>query len=269
MKKIAVLGANGFVGRSLARFLSRSYQVTPVTRDTLDMLDPIAVKIFLYENEFDVILNCAAKMTDDIKLDDTRNNLGMFMNFYNNSSLFNKFINTGSGAEFDRSLDINNIKESDLFYRMPKDSYGWGQNIKSRLCVDKPNFYNLRIFNCFGQGEIATRIFPKILEKSKLNENLEIINDRYFDYFSIQDLCKVVNEFIINDHLVKDVNCVYMEKYKISEVISMFASIHDLKNSIIVVSESANNYTGDGNILKSLNIELDGLEKGIRQYVYD
>ena len=134
MKKIAVLGANGFVGRSLARFLSQSYQVTPVTRDTLDMLDPIAVKIFLYENEFDVILNCAAKMTDDIKLDDTRNNLGMFMNFYNNSNLFNKFINTGSGAEFDRSSDITNIKESDLFYRMPKDSYGWGQNIKSRLC---------------------------------------------------------------------------------------------------------------------------------------
>jgi hypothetical protein len=60
-----------------------------------------------------------------------------------------------------------------------------------------------------------------------------------------------------------------MEKYKISEVIGMFANVHNLKNNIIVVSESVNNYTGDGNILKSLGIALDGLEKGIKQYVYN
>jgi GDP-L-fucose synthase len=267
MKKIAVLGANGFVGSSLTKFLSQSYQVTPVTRRTLDMLDPMAVKVFLYENEFDVILNCAAKMTDDNKLDDARNNLGMFMNFYNNSNLFGKFINTGSGAEFDRSLDISNVEESSLFYRMPKDSYGWGQNIKSRLCVEKLNFYNLRIFNCFGKGEIPTRIFPKILERSISKEILEIKNDRYFDYFSIQDLCIVVDNFIINDHQIKDVNCVYMKKYKISEIVEKFCKLNSITLNYNISDTSEHNYTGHGGALNSLNIRLDGLAKGLSDYV--
>jgi nucleoside-diphosphate-sugar epimerase len=261
--KIAVIGARGFVGSNVARHLSNSHTVVPVTRNTLDLLDPIAVKDFLKREMFDVVVNCAAVMTDNNSIHDARNNLGMFMNFYQNSNYFGKFINTGSGAEFDRTLDINSILESQLFSRMPKDSYGWGQNIKSRLCYDKKDFYTIRIFNCFGTGEPDTRIFPRLLREG----SLEISNDRYFDYFSIQDLNKVIDHCIEYTWSNKDVNAVYEQKYKISEVIDKFCKVNQLDPNFKVVSTNNNNYTGSGHLLSTMSINLDGLEKGLKEYI--
>lgn len=263
--KIAILGARGFVGGSLVSHLSKEHIIYPVTRDTVDLLDPVKVTEFLEKNRFDVVINAAAVMTDPTLLHDTRNNLGMFMNFYENSDLFGKFINLASGAEFDRELDINKAPEGLIFSRMPKDSYGWGQNIKSRLCYDKHNFYTLRIFNCFGSGEKSTRIFPKFI-KEQITPKFEIQNDRYFDYFSIQDLIKVVEYFIDNDSIVKDVNCVYTEKLKISQVLEKFCYIKQLKSNYVVTSTSENNYCGSGAALHSLGIDLEGLEKGFERY---
>jgi nucleoside-diphosphate-sugar epimerase len=263
--KIAVLGANGFVGSNIAKHLVQKHDVTKVTRKTLDLLDPIAVREFLKDNSFDVIVNCAAVMTNDETLHDARNNLGMFMNFYNNSDLFGKFINTGSGAEFDRNTNIDEAVEARVFTRMPADSYGWGQNVKSRLCAEKPRFYTIRIFNCFGKGEPATRIFPRMLSQ----DNLEISNDRYFDYFSIQDLGIVVEHCIDHDWPIDDVNAVYMEKYKISEVIEKFCTLNQLQPNFKVVSTNFNNYTGSGISLKTLGIKLNGLEHGLLSYTQE
>lgn len=261
--KIAVLGANGFVGSNLVKFLSKQHEVVPVTRKTVDLLDPFRVKVYLQQEKFDVIVNAAAVMTDNDALADTRNNLGIFMNFYNNSNLFKKFINLASGAEYDRTQDINEADESLIFERMPQDSYGFGQNIKSRLAADKPGFYNLRIFNCFGAGESESRIFPVFLKKKS---KFEVSGDRYFDYFSIQDLCKVVDSFVVNNHVVYDVNCVYMTKHKISEVVTMFADAKGIKSNFTVASTSKNNYTGSGEKLDSLGVELAGLEQGFKDY---
>ncbi len=261
--KIAVLGAKGFVGSNLTKHLSKQYQVTPVTRKTVDLLDPEKVKAYLEKEKFDVIVNAAAVMTENDTLADTRNNLGIFMNFYNNCGLFKKFINLASGAEYDRTQDINNADESLIFKRMPQDSYGFGQNVKSRLAVNKPGFYNLRIFNCFGKEESDTRIFPRFLKK---RDKFEITGDRYFDFFSIQDLCKVVDSFVKNDHVIYDVNCVYTKKYKISEAVTLFAQIRGLQSDFKIFSESMNNYTGSGEKLHSLGIELDGLEQGFKDY---
>ena len=261
--KIAVLGARGFVGSSIASHLLHNHHVTPVTRDTLDMLDPTAVKEFLRTNKFDVVVNCASMMTDNDSITDARNNLGMFMNFYDNSEYYGKFINTGSGAEFDREYNLWKADESLIFRRMPKDSYGWGQNIKSRLCYQKDNFYTIRIFNCFGRGEINTRIFPRFLSEGQI----EISNDRYFDYFSVQDLCKVVDHCIDNTWTVKDVNAVYEDKIKISQALELFCHVNGIEPNFTVVSTGGNNYTGSSEHLYSLGIKLDGLENGFREYL--
>lgn len=262
--KIAVLGANGFVGSNLVKHLAHKHQVVPVTRKTLDLLDCDKVTKFLTKEKFDVVIMAAATMTDRQALADTRNNLGIFMNFYNNSDLFKKFINLGSGAEYDKLQNLDCIEETEIFTRLPQDSYGFGQNIKSRLSVEKPGFYNLRIFNCFGKGEIPTRLFPKLL---KTKTKFEITDDRYFDYFSIQDLCTVVQSFVENNHVVYDVNCVYEDKIKISQAAKLFADIKKLRQEITVVSTSKNNYTGSHENLYSLGIELQGLEQGFIDYV--
>ncbi len=266
--KIAILGSNGFVGSSLFKYLcdNKKNIIFPVSRETLNLLNPIEVKEYLKDKKFDVVINAASSMKDAGSLYDTRNNLGIFINFYNNSNLFGKFINLASGAEYDRTLDINLAEEEVIFKRLPDDSYGFGQNIKSRLSYEKENFYNLRIFNCFGQGEISTRIFPKFI-RAQTEAIFEIQNDRYFDYFSIQDLCKVVENFLINDYSTKDINCVYLEKNKISDVIKKFSSLNNLKSNYTITSTSNLNYTGSGLKLNSLGIKLNGLEHGLSNYV--
>lgn len=261
--KIAVLGSNGFVGNNVTKHLSKKYSVTPVNRNTIDLLNPHAVKNFLKRNSFDVVVNCAAVMTNDALLHDARNNLGIFMNFFNNFKYFGKFINTGSGAEFNRSKDINCKSEEEILYEVPSDSYGWGQNVKSQLCLERENFYTLRIFNCFGPGELPTRLFPRYLNR---NETFRLVNDRYFDYFGINDLNTMIQNCIENDWMYKDVNAVYKYKYKISEVLAKFCEINGLEKDFEVVSVSDNNYTGDAAKLEQMNIKMNGLDIELSNY---
>lgn len=261
--KIAIIGSKGFVGSSLYKHLKHTHNVTGITRDVLNILDPTQVNYFLKQNLFDVIINCAAVMTDNSLLFDARNNFGMFMNFYDNKNLYGKFINTASGAEYDRTTNIDNADERLIFQRMPKDSYGWGQNMKSRICVQTENFYNIRIFNCFGRGEISTRIFPRFLNNK---EKFVITNDRYFDYFSVTDLCKVVDNCVDNNWKIKDVNAVYKTKYKISEVLEKFSEFQNLNSEFCIESTSENNYTGNADKLLSLQISLSGLDDGLKHY---
>lgn len=260
--KIAVIGSRGFIGRSIFNKLKSNHSVTGITRDTINVLEPQDVKSFLSANLFDVVINCAAIMTDNLSISDARNNFGMFMNFYDNRELFGKFINTASGAEYDRNTNMDSVDERLIFSRMPEDSYGWGQNMKSRICAQTDRFYNIRIFNAFGSGEPATRIFPRYLN----SQDFTITNDRYFDYFGIDDLCTVVKDCTENLWKEKDVNAVYMNKYKISQVLTKFCNLKNLEPKFQVISSSKNNYTGSGNRLNALGIKLNGLEHSLLNY---
>lgn len=262
--KIAVLGANGFLGKHIVKWFSHEHTVTPITRQTIDLLNPISVKNELQQNRYDVIINSAASYTENHDLTDARNNLGMFMNFYNNSDLFGKFINLGSGAEFDREQNIEQATEELIFERSPNDSYGFGHNVKSRLCYERHNFYTIRIFNCFGPGEKHSRIFPRFLS---CEDTLEITNDRFFDYFSVRDLCYLIQDCIVRDWNLKDVNAVYAEKLRISDALRLFCRVNNMPERFSISSISSNNYTGDSKKISSLNLPLTGIVQGFKDYL--
>jgi dTDP-4-dehydrorhamnose reductase len=265
--KIAILGANGFIGKSLIPFLQYEHTPIPVTRDVLDLTDFVSVQKFLTQEQFDTVVNCATSyQLDQTLLTDTRNNLGIFSNFYHNSNLFGKFINLGSGAEYDVVTNIDHAKEGSIFNCSPADSYGFGHNIKSRLCSSKENFYTLRIFGCFGANETARRLIPRFLDTQ---QTFYLENDRYFDFISVQDLCIVIKSFIENTHMIKDVNCVYNDKQTLSAFLNKFKEIHQINTNVVVKSTNNNNYTGDGQLLDSLNIQLSGLKTGLENYFMD
>lgn len=263
--KIAVLGANGFVGSSIARHFADQHLVVPVSRSTIDLLDPVLVVQWLDANCFDIVINAATTMQDNTLLADTRNNLGLFMNFYNNRGLFGKFINFSSGAEFDRNNDINEYQEKQIFDVMPSDSYGFGQNMKSRISWDTENFYTIRIFNCFGQGEIPTRIFPRMLAATK-EQPVIITNDREFDYFGIRDLCALTDYFVNSNPIVNDVNAVYLKKYTISQALEKFCQLNNLEHNYRIESTGGNRYTGSGRTLSTLPVKLLGLDSELKHY---
>jgi len=263
--KIAVLGARGFVGSSIAKYFAGDNLVIPVTRETLSLLEPVVVAKWLQANRFDVVINAATTMNDPDLLGDTRNNLGLFMNFYNHRDTFGKFVNFSSGAEFDRRNDIDQYSEKNIFTVLPTDSYGFGQNMKSRISWDTPNFYTIRIFNCFGKGEIVTRIFPKLLQAVS-GQPIKITNDREFDYFGIRDLCRLTDYVVHHSPAAKDINAVYNTKYKISEVLDQFCTLNDLDKNYIIESTGGPRYTGSGRILSELPVQLLGLQHELRYY---
>jgi dTDP-4-dehydrorhamnose reductase len=56
--RILITGANGFIGRNLAAALTE-YEVTKLTRQTVDLTDREAVNNFFKGKSFDVVLHCA------------------------------------------------------------------------------------------------------------------------------------------------------------------------------------------------------------------
>ena len=255
---IAVLGSNGFIGKSLVDYLKTNHKVFPLYRET-NLLDFNIVKNFLIKNEITVVINAAAVMKNNFF--DVQNNLGIFFNFLNNHDHFIKFIDISSGAAYNKNRNLDNISEERIFEIIPSNFYDYSQNLKIRTCYEIPNAVSLTIFNCFGSNEIDTRLFPSILK----NKDVVINNDRYFDYFCVQDFLKVV-EYILSNLKIKHLNLVYKNKYKISDVAKKFIKLNNLNKKIIIESESDLNYTGNGDKLNNLNLQLNGLEYGLKNY---
>lgn len=265
--KIAVLGANGYIGKYLSNSLAMdSLTVIPITRQTLDLANFQQVQSWLQSVQPNVIINCATAtghfQTTDFVYHDVQNNLDIFLNFYNNSHLFDQFINVGSGAEFDRTLNIDNISESAIFTRQPKDSYGYSKNIIARLCAEKENFSTLRLFGCFNANEPAHRLFQKFAKQPTVD-----LIDRYVDYISLDDFCIIIKQCLTNITIHKDVNCVYPEKYLLSEIFSLFQDIHKINTHMNIVNTDLKNYTGSADQISELNLPLRGFIQGIKDYI--
>lgn len=260
--KIAVLGASGFLGNYIAKNLS-DFEIIRVNRETINLLEYNHVRKWMLENSPDVIINCATsggktsnKQLGDFKAADLQNNIMVFLNFFNNSDLVKKFINIGSGAEFDINKNIDNISEIEIFNSIPSESYGFSKNIISRLIYEKKQFYTIRLFGIFDSSEPEFRFFKKIL-----NEEIQTYIDRYFDYISAKDFMKTLTYYITKDDLPKDINCVYLEKKRLSEIISLIGKPIN-SNGI-----NDKNYTGDAKNIYSLGIKFDGLVNGIQEYM--
>jgi dTDP-4-dehydrorhamnose reductase len=256
--KVAVLGANGFLGKFITNQLTeRGYTVYPISRKELDLTNFYSVTRWLEDVEPYAIVNCATAPNigiDDYVYNDVQNNLSVFLNFYNNSHNFTKFFNVGSGAEFDRKKSIEVALEADILLSNPIDSYGYSKNIISRLSMTHEKFYTLRLFGCFHPTEPEFRLFNRAAKGEKVK-----IVDRQFDYFSARDFFTVLDYFLNNTTYHRDVNCVYEEKLYLSQVLNKI-------NPVEVIGSTPIKYTGSGKKLSDLNLRLLGLDKSIEEY---
>ena len=262
--RIAILGAKGFLGSYLTEHLIHNHYIIPVTRDTLDLTDYNQVDAWLGKAAPDVIINCAVsgggKNVNDINYSDVQRDLTIFLNFYNNQSV-KKYINIGSGAEFDRRTNITNAEEWDILNARPLESYGFTKNMIARMVMRRQNFYTLRLFGCFDSSEPDIRLFKKFKRDGKIT-----IQDKYFDYISADDFARIVEHYCTSTDLFKDLNCVYEQKMLLSEQLRMFAKYHVPNGLIDSKMEKGLNYTGSNRNLSKLKIPLKGLEQGIKDY---
>jgi nucleoside-diphosphate-sugar epimerase len=271
--KIAVLGANGFIGSYLCTYLwAKGFDVIPVTRQTFNLTNKSAVLYWLEQTQPAVVINAAISgggvTVNDVNYEDVRKNLTVFFNFFNarTSSPF-RYINIGSGAEFDRQTEIFQADELDILVSHPVDSYGFSKNIIARAVLEKDNFFTLRLFGCFHPSESSTRLFKRFL-----SGQLVSIQNKWFDYFSLSDFARIVEYYCTTQyHVPKDLNCVYPEKYMLNEILGKINQIKKLDIPIYTDGQKYFSYTGYEYKLSILSQKVDfpkleGLEKGLEQY---
>ena len=267
--KILITGAGGFLGQYIARNLEQTHEVIALTRQQLDLSNPISVHEHFVSNHYDVVVNCAAAGRNTPTVEDwsiQSNNVSSVLNLMTYRNSFGKLVNIGSGAEFDISKPIDLASEDDIFDHDPSQSYGRSKNIIARYLSEQPNCFTLRLFGCFDNSEDDRRLFKK-LHSTLLSRDQFNLVDREFDMISAADFVTILQAVISNQIVHKNINCVYAKKYRLSDILKLYCSTHNLDPNLINITGEGLNYTGNGDILSKYHrLSLIGLEQSISQY---
>ena len=250
--KILITGAKGYVGKSIYSSISNIYDVTAISRQDLDLTDTKNVIKWFEDKIFDIVIHCAVIGGSRLQSDSYEvldKNLNMYYNLLQCKCQYKKFIHFGSGAELE---DRNN-------------PYGLSKHIIRQSILEKDNFYNLRIFGVFDENEIDTRFIKANIKRYINKEQIIIHEDKCMDFIYMPDLLKIVNYYIINKNVPKEVNCTYNTIYTLTKIAQVINDLNDYKVDVNVISSNGKNYHGDGN---NLNIQFIGLKEGIKQ-VYE
>ena len=254
----------------LFRSLKEKHNFILLNRQNVNLLDEKDIFSKLEDKKPDIIIHTAIEGGRRNSNDNegiVYKNLLMFENllYFKNSVKF--ILNIASGAEFDRSKDINLKTEDEIFHCVPKDYYGLSKNIISQKCLIYKNFYNLRIFGCFDENELDTRFIKNCILKSIKNENIVIHGDKKMDFFYLKDLIKVIEYILLYNCADFDINMSYEQKTKLSEIATNIVNLNKSKSKIVIENLNDLNYNGDFKKLMSLPIMLEGIENGIKKTI--
>lgn len=266
--KLLITGSSGFIGSYLVKYYTEyGHLVYAPKRNELDLTNEDSVKNYLTSHTVDAVIHCALHGRERINLTEEADdiyavNMSMFQNLLKHREHFKKFINLGTGYEYDPTRNIDNADEDDILYVEPTNPYGRVKNDISRAINDLPNFYTLRLFGIAHYSE-GNRFFNRLLN----DKSVTIPIDRRYDYFNLEDLPTVI-DLVLNKQIKHNtLNCVYENKYTLSEQAKIFCDIKGLDYSkVIIESIGGNDYTGSNDRLKSYNLPLLGLELAMLRY---
>ena len=248
--KILITGGNGYIGSSLYKALKDKHNVTVVTRKDFDLTNYLQTFRWFRGKKFDVVIHTAVVGGHRGVIDDegvATRNLLMYYNLLECKHHFNRFITFGSGAEF-----------SD-----PNSPYGLSKRVIAESMSTKPDFYNLRIFAVFDENELDTRFIKANVKRYLNKENLEIYQNKYMDFFYMEDLISLVNYYITAEDPVKEVNCCYNSCFSLSEIIGFINELDEYKVDVVThTTLVAPPYNG---MYAPLLIPLIGLKEGIKR----
>ena len=217
MARVCVLGAAGFVGKNLIHGMNW----VGVTRHDLDLTDQDAVERYFKTHNYDVVVHCAVIGGSRLTPDDgwvTHKNILMFENVVR--VFKGKLLYFSSGAA--------------LRGTPPTDPYGLSKWIIERRIETIHGAHSLRIWGCYGPGELPTR-FSSVCKREG---RVVIDQDRYFDFIDIEDVRKIVGEYVNGIRDEKECNLVYPEKLLLSQWAEKFGATWEVKDT----SELGENY---------------------------
>ena len=205
--KVCVLGSGGFIGKNI---LSGT-DWDGATKYDLDLLNQGEVEEYFKKHKYDVVIHCAASI-DQSSQNTTYKNILMFENVVR--VFKGKLLYFSSGAA--------------LRGDPPKDPYGRSKWIIDRRIKTLPNVYSLRVWGCYGHGELPTR-FSAVCRR---DGRVVIDKDRYFDYVSIKTVKEIVQQYVTSKKkLVKYCDLVDKKKMLLSEWAQFFGATYEIRDT--------------------------------------
>jgi len=249
--RILITGANGYIGKSLHTALKDKHDVTVLTRNSFDLTDVLAMsKFFLSRQNFDAVIHCAIAGARDPRSSDWTimdRNLSMYYNLLQFRTHYTRLIHFGSGAET----------------YLPSTPYGYSKKVIAKSILNQDNFYNLKIFGVFDKNELDTRFIKASILRYIKKEPIQIHENKFMDFFYMQDLISVVEYYIGEKEPHKEFDCVYKERsYTLRGIATLINNLSDYEVEVLVESEAGDNYTSK--YRSQLPYGFIGLEEGIK-----
>ena len=248
--KLLVTGAEGYVGRHICKAFCTNHEILSIGRKNLDLSDSIAVDSWFEGKKFDAVIHCASIGGSRLVPDTshvTSQNLNMYFNLHSNRNKFEKLISFGSGAE--------------IF--MPESFYGLSKRAIAQSIQNTNNFFNLRIFAVFNESELNTRFIKSNIMRYKKKEPMEIDCNKVIDFFHMEDLMTLVDYYLKEPNLPKEINCNYETKYTLKDIANIINKSEKHKVKINIKNEvELQFYCGSHT---NLPLKYVGLEKGIEK----
>ena len=210
--RVCVLGANGFFGRY---FLKTHPEWFGITRVDVDLTNQVDTEKFFMVNKYDVVVHCAVKGGSMLVPEDgniTHDNILMFENVRRVFKGKMLYLSSGAGTRGNP----------------PVDPYGLSKWIIDKRIEHIDNTYTLRIFGCYASGEPDHHNRDRFKTICKQEGHITIDKDKYFDFVDIEDVRKVVCEYIDGKRMEKECDLVYRDEKLLSQWAVEFGATYEI-----------------------------------------
>ena len=173
-------------------------------------------------------------------------NIKMYYNILEHKNKYDKFITFGSGAE----------------HYLEYTPYGLSKKVIYKSTLDQFNFYSIRIYSLFGEGELETRFIKSALTNYVNKKPIQIHRNKFMDFFYMEDFIKLIKHCIIDGDLPKEINCCYDYSPTLYDVAQIINNLNTYNVNINIKNwEMAPPFNGE---FKDLGLKFIGLEQGIK-----
>lgn len=274
MKKTVLItgaGPTGVTGRAIREYLENDYVILAPSSKELDLTDDAAVRSYFDAHHIDFVVHCATyrsniSQTTHLVDEELESNLRMYFALASQSEKFEKMVYLGSGAEYDKSRPIVNIKEEQFGESIPKNKYGLGKYIMNQHCRSSKNIYNLRMFGTLNTYERYTKnVVCNLCAKAAIGLPLTLKRDVLFSWVDIRDVAQAIKFIFEHEAKRHDYNVALPTPYRLSEIAGIIQELAGLKNPVEFQQEGlSNEYTCNvENINADFNLNYSSIHKSI------